>query len=370
MPPIPAPRLGVKPGIAQIDAYVPGQSAHEDNGPVIKLSSNETPLGPSPKAVEAYRQAAATLERYPDGAATALREVLGVVHGIDPDHIVCGNGSDDLLRILAQSYLGAGDEAIHTAYAFAMFRIFILGAGATPVAVPEHNFRADVNAILDAVTPQTRAVFLANPNNPTGTYIPYREVERLRAKLPENVLLVLDAAYAEYVDEADYQPGLQLVKATTNTVMTRTFSKIYGLAGARLGWCACPREVADILHRVRTPFNVPAPNIAVGVAALLDGAYIERARAHNAEWLPWMTQELRALGIEVTDSASNFVLIHFSGQKARTGARANAFLNERRIILRLMDAYGLPNALRLTIGTETENRAVVETLKEFMEGTE
>ncbi|MEJ2124714.1 MAG: histidinol-phosphate transaminase, partial [Alphaproteobacteria bacterium] len=290
-------------------------------------------------------------------------------HGIDPDHIVCGAGSDDLLRSLAQAFLGPGDEAIYTAHAFAMFKIFILSAGATPVATPEKNFYADVDAILAAVTPRTRAVFLANPNNPTGTYIPFSEVERLRVRLPQNVLLVLDAAYSEYINEPDYQSGLSLVRITANTVMTRTFSKIYGLAGARLGWCACPTKVAEILHRVRTPFNVPAPNIAAGVAALSDGVYVDQAQAHNAKWLRWMTQELRALGIEVTDSVGNFVLIHFDGQNKRTGARANAFLNERRIILRPMEGYGLPNALRMTIGAEAENRAVVEALTEFMKRT-
>lgn len=357
-----------KPSILQIDPYVPGRAKIGGSGPIIKLSSNETPLGPSPKAVEAYRHAAGSLDRYPDGAATPLREALGAAYGLNPDQIVCGTGSDDLLRTLAHTYLTAGDEAIVTAHGFLMFKIFILGTGATPVIVPEKDLRTDVDAILAAVTPRTRVVFIANPNNPTGTYIPRAEVERLRTGLPERVVLVLDAAYCEYITRDDYESGAELVTATNNTVMTRTFSKIYGLAGARLGWIYCPQQIADMLHRVRTPFNVPGPGIAAGIAALEDREHIERARAYNDEWLPWLTREIRAAGLQVTESAGNFVLFHCSGTPGQTGADADAFLHSQRIILRPMAAYGLPDALRVTVGTEAENRAVVEALRQFMNG--
>lgn len=360
--------LQARPGIFEIDPYVPGRSKLPGTGPVIKLSSNETPLGPSPKAAEAYRAAASLLDRYPDGAAIALREALGAAHGLNPDHLVCGNGSDELFHLLAQSYLGPGDEAIYTEHGFLVYRIVILAAGATPVVAPEKDYRADVDAILERVTPRTRAVFIANPNNPTGTYLPFDEIRRLRNALPGNVLLVLDAAYGEYVSRNDYEAGIELVATTPNTVMTRTFSKIYGLASARVGWVYCPADVAAVLNRIRSPFNLAGPSMAAAIAALQDKAHIQRARAHNTEWLNWLTQEIRALGIEVTDSVGNFLLIHFGKDKGRGAAEADEFLNARRIILRRVAAYGIPEGLRLTVGLEEENRAVVAALREFTSG--
>jgi histidinol-phosphate aminotransferase len=358
--------LQARPGIFAIDPYVPGKSKLPGAGPVIKLSSNETPLGPSPKAAEAYRAAASLLDRYPDGAATALREALGSAYGLNPDHLVCGNGSDELFHMLAQAYLGPGDEAIYTEHGFLVYRIVILAAGATPVVAPEKAYRADVDAILERVTPRTRAVFIANPNNPTGTYVPFDEVRRLRAGLPGNVLLVLDAAYGEYVRRNDYEAGIELVATTPNTVMTRTFSKIYGLASARVGWAYCPADVAGVLNQIRSPFNLTGPSMAAAVTALQDKAHIEQARQHNDEWLAWLAQEIRALGIEVTDSVGNFLLIHFSAENGRAAAEADEFLNARRIILRRVAAYGIPEGLRLTVGLEAENRAVVAALAEFM----
>jgi len=360
--------LQARPGIFEIDPYVPGRSKLPGTGPVIKLSSNETPFGPSPKAAEAYRAAASLLDRYPDGGAVALREALGAAHGLNADHLVCGNGSDELFHMLAQSYLGPGDEAIYTEHGFLVYRIVILAAGATPVVAPEKDFRADVDAILARVTPRTRAVFIANPNNPTGTYVPFDEVRRLRSALPGNVLLVLDAAYGEYVRRNDYEAGIELVATTTNTVMTRTFSKIYGLASARVGWVYCPQDVAAVLNRIRSPFNLAGPSMAAAIAALQDKAHIEQARAHNAEWLSWLTQEVRALGIGVTDSVGNFLLIHFGKDGGGRAAEAEAFLNARRIIPRGVAAYGIPEGLRVTVGLAEENRAVLAALRDFMSG--
>src|SRR5581483_5936321 len=247
---------------------------------------------------------------------------------------------------------------------FLMYKIATLPSGGTPVSVPEKGYKADVDAILARVTPKTKIVFLANPNNPTGTYLPHEEVRRLHKGLPSRTLLVLDAAYCEYVRRNDYEAGLELVATTENTVMTRTFSKIYGLAALRLGWAYCPADVADVLNRTRGPFNVNAPAIAAGVAALEDRAHVEFAAAHNEKWLPWVSAEIGKLGLEVTPSVGNFVLIHFASPKAAIAA--DEFLKARGIILRRGAAYGLPNCLRMTIGTEDDNRQVVAALASFL----
>jgi histidinol-phosphate aminotransferase len=331
---------------------------------VFKLSSNETPLGPSAGALAAYRAAGEHLQDYPDGSASALREAIGGVYGLDPDRIVCGAGSDDLLNLLARAFLTDGDEAIHTTHGFLVYPIATLGTGATPVVAPETNFTADVDAILKAVTKQTKIVFLANPNNPTGTYVPFDEVRRLHRSLPGNVLLVLDAAYAEYVRRNDYEAGIELVATSDNVVMTRTFSKIYGLAALRLGWMYGPAPVVDAINRIRGPFNVNAPAIAAGIAAIKDTAHVERAREHNSRWTGWLTEEIGRLGLKVTPSVANFVLIHFASEKA--AADANAILVKRGLILRQVGAYKLPNALRMTVGTEEANRLTVTALGEFL----
>jgi histidinol-phosphate aminotransferase len=353
-----------RPGIMSISAYVPGESEVEGSIKPIKLSSNETPLGPSRKAIAAYRAEADRLERYPDGTSTALRVAIARHYGLDPARIVCGAGSDELISLLAHHYSGPGDEVLITAHAFAMFKIFTLASGATPVEAPERDYIADVDALLERVTPRTRIVFLANPNNPTGTYVPHDEVRRLHKGLPGHTLLVLDAAYGEYVRRNDYEAGLELVANNANVVMLRTFSKVYGLAALRLGWAYCPLAVAEVLNRVRGPFNVTSPAIAAGVAALADTEHVDRAVAHNEKWLPWVAAELEKIGIKVTPSIGNFVLMHFPASK--TVAAADKHLKVRGIIVRPVGAYGIPNALRMTIGTEDENRMAVAALAEFM----
>ncbi|ODR95984.1 histidinol-phosphate aminotransferase [Methyloceanibacter superfactus] len=355
-----------RPGILDIAPYVPGTSALPGAGAVVKLSSNETPLGPSPRAVEAYLEQAAHLSRYPDGSARPLREALAKLYGLDAARIVAGAGSDEILNLLAAAYLGPGDEAIYSEHGFLVYKIAILAHGATPVPAPERNLTADVDAILARVTEATRLVFIANPNNPTGTYLPFDEIKRLHAGLPEHVILVLDAAYAEYVRANDYEAGIEMVATSENTVMTRTFSKIYGLAALRLGWAYCPSAVADVLNRIRGPFNVTGPSIAAGVAALADQPHMEQAVAHNTVWRARVAEALDRIGLHTTPSAANFLLVHFpDGTSAR---EADAFLHQRRIILRRVEEYGFPNALRLTIGTEDENNAVLEALTEFMDG--
>jgi len=356
-----------RPGVLDISAYVPG----DDRSPaatVYKLSSNETPLGPSPLAVEAYRASADKLHVYPDGSSRILREAIAAAYGLNPDRIICGNGSDELLTLLAQTYLSPGDQAIFTEHGFLIYRIAILAAGATPVVVPERDFRADVDAILAAVTPRTRIVYIANPNNPTGTYLPYDDVRRLHAGLPENVLLVLDAAYAEYVRRNDYASGVELAAEAPNVVMTRTFSKIYGLANLRIGWGYGPGPVIDALNRTRGPFNVNGPALAAGAAALADRAHLERAVTHNLTWREWLSREVERLGLPVTPSIGNFLLIHFHEEKERSAAAADAFLRQRGLVLRRVAGYGLPNALRMSVGSEAANRLFIEVLGDFLSG--
>lgn len=355
------------PNVLDIEAYVPGRSKG-GTGKVHKLSANETPLGASPRAIEAFARAATDLEFYPDGAATALREAIAGRYGLDPARIVCGCGSDDLLHLIAQAYIGPGDEVVITAHGFLVYKIAAQACGGTIRVADERNYTADVDAILAEVGPKTKIVFLANPNNPTGTYIPFDEVKRLHAGLPQHVLLVLDAAYAEYVRANDYSSGLELVATSGNVVMTRTFSKIHGLAALRLGWCYGPAGVCDALNRIRGPFNVNGPAIAAGVAAIADTAHTDGAITHNDRWLAWVTTELTALGLHVTPSVGNFVLLDFPPQPGRTAADADAFLAERGLILRAVKAYGLPDSLRMTIGSEEANRLVVDALRAFMAG--
>jgi histidinol-phosphate aminotransferase len=355
-----------RPGVLDIRAYVPGKSSAPGVANVYKLSSNETPLGPSPRAIAAYKAWADHLEDYPDGSASDLRQAIGRAFGLDPDRIICGAGSDDLLHLLAHAYLVDGDEAIHTTHGFLIYPIVTLGAGAKPVVAAEKDYTADVDAILGVVTKKTKIVFIANPNNPTGTCLSFDEVKRLHRGLPPDVLLVIDAAYADYVRRNDYEAGLELVATSENVVMCRTFSKIHGLAALRLGWMFAPAHVVDAINRIRGPFNVTGPAIAAGIAAIEDVGHQERAREHNTRWLDWLTREIGKLGLKVTPSVANFLLIHFPETKGRTAKDADVFLSARGLILRQTTAYKLPNALRMTVGSEEANRLVVAALKEFM----
>ncbi len=355
-----------RPGILDIHAYVPGESNVPGGMTPIKLSSNETPLGASPKAIAAFQAEAIHLERYPDGSATKLRLAIAKAYGLNADRIVCGAGSDEILSLLSQAYLGPGDEAIYTAHGFMVYKIATQARGATPVVAPETDLRTDVDAILARVTAKTKIVFLANPNNPTGTYIPFDEVRRLHAGLPANVLLILDAAYCEYVRRNDYEAGLELVATSENVVMSRTFSKLHGLAALRLGWMYGPAHIVDVINRIRGPFNVAAPSIAAGIAAIEDRGHQDAAIAHNDKWLPWLTTELERLDLKVTPSVGNFLLVHFPETPAKNAAAADAFLKSRAIIVRRVTGYDLPGALRITVGTEADNRAVIATLTDFL----
>jgi histidinol-phosphate aminotransferase len=356
-----------KPGVLDILPYVGGKAHAPGAARVFKLSSNESALGASPKAMEAYRAIAEGIDVYPEGSASVLREAIAKTYGLSPDRIVCGNGSDELLSMLAHVYLHPGDEVIFSQHAFLVYRIATLANSATPVVVPEPDMRVAVDAMLRAVTSKTRMIYLANPNNPTGTYLSSEEVKRLHAGLRKNILLVIDAAYAEYVRRNDYDTGIELVSQFENVVMTRTFSKIYGLAGLRVGWAFCPAHVADALNRVRGPFNVSIPAQRAAAAALEDMAHVEAAIEHNEKWRGWLLDSIRALGLRVDESVANFVLIHFPKKSGQTARDADAFLTKHGVIVRPVAAYDLPDCLRLTIGSEEANRAAVSALRDFVQ---
>ena len=354
-----------RPGVLGISPYVGGDSKAEGTARVIRLASNESALGPSPRAIEAYRKLAPEIFRYPDGGSVELREAIGRRYGLDPARIVCGTGSDELISLLARAYAGAGDEVIYSRHGFLMYPIAAQSAGATPVAVPENRLTADVDGILARVSPKTRLVYIANPNNPTGTFLPREEMLRLHAGLPRSTLLVIDAAYAEFVIRNDYEPGIELAERAENVIMLRTFSKIYALAGLRLGWGYAGAPIIDVLNRVRGVFNVNLPAQAAAIAALEDVAAVERAREHNSIWRPWLERELSALGLEVTPAVANFVLAQFPG-KPKDSDAAWSFLKARGILTRKMGAYGLPGHIRITVGLEEEMRAVVAALADFL----
>ena len=350
------------PNILDIVPYKGGEPA--EGG--WKLSSNENPLGASPAAIDAVAQAAKGMERYPDGGASQLRRAIAAKYGLDADRIVCGSGSDEIFQLLGRAYLRPGDEIIQTKHAFLVYRLVAQQSGAVTLSADEQDYTADVDAMLALVSDKTRIVFLANPNNPTGTYIPFDEVKRLHAGLREDILLVLDGAYAEYVRKNDYDAGTALAGEAQNVLMTRTFSKIHGLAALRLGWAYGPESVIDAIHRVRGPFNVNAPALAAGVAALADDAFVEASVAHNDAELFRMTEGLSALGFDLVPSVGNFLLIRFASEAEKKAA--DAFLRARNIVIRDMTAYGLPHCLRLSFGTAEADTDVLAAFKAFKAG--
>lgn len=352
-----------RPGIKDVPLYVPGEHKVPGGIEPVVLSANENPLGPSPKAAEAYKAAAAELNRYPDGSAKVLRTAIAKRYGLEAERIVCGAGSDELITMIVRAFAGPGDEVLYSQHGFLMYAISAMTVGAVPKTAPETDLTTDVDALLAAVTDRTRIVFVANPNNPTGSYIPASELERLADSLPEGVLLVVDAAYAEYVGKNDYASGMELAASRPNVVMTRTFSKIHGLAAIRLGWCYGPAEIVDVLHRLRSPFNVNSAAQAAGVAAIEDTAHVDRSREHNDRELERLTKGLKALGLEVPPSVGNFLLAGFADQ-AQADAAYDHMLT-RGVICRKMGGYGLPRYIRITVGLESEVDRLLEALKEF-----
>ena len=356
--------LKAKSSIYDIAPYVAGESDTDKTKRVVKLSSNEGAFGPSPKAVDALQAMATEMHRYPDGGCIELRKALAKKNKINADNIVCGAGSDEIISLLCQAYAGVGDEVLYSAHGFLMYPISAKAAGATPVTAPEKNLKADPQALLKAVTDKTKILFLANPNNPTGSYLTRDEIVQLHKDLPSTVLLVLDAAYAEYVDDPDYTAGHDLVAQHDNIVVTRTFSKIYGMGGLRLGWGHCPDSVADILNRVRGPFNVSNAAQVAGLAALEDEAFITQSRNHNIECGKQAKAALEALGLTVYPSAGNFLLVEFESCEKAEATRSA--LKEQGIYVRQMESYGLPSCLRVTIGTDEEMTLAIGAIKDYL----
>ena len=357
--------LSPRPEVMRIAAYVAGESKVAGVNRVIKLSSNEGAFGVPPGAAAAFGRVATELHRYPDGGSAELRRAIGARFGLDPARIVCGTGSDELIQHLCHVYGGPGTDIIMSRHGFTMYQIAGTYAGSRVLKTPERDLTADVDAMLAGVTPATRIVFLANPNNPTGSLLPQDEVARLRRGLPADVLLALDAAYAEYVERPDYDPGVALVDAGDNTVMLRTFSKVFGLGGMRVGWCYAPAEVVDALNRVRGVFNVNIAAQAAAVAALAEPGWVERSRRHNTEWRGRLAARLTGAGIKVWPSEGNFLLADFA--TAERADAANAWLKARGLIVRGMAAYDLPHCLRITVGTGEECTLVADALAAFMD---
>jgi histidinol-phosphate aminotransferase len=356
------------PGLQQIAPYIAGESEISSKKNVIKLAANEGAFGPSPKILDALNAISNQFHRYPDGDCNELRELLAKKNGAPKSNIICGAGSDELISLLCRSYAGPEDEILCSQHGFAMYPIYGLTVRATIITAPEINIKLDVDQLLARVSEKTKLVFIANPNNPTGTYITKQEVQRLIDGLPSEVLLVLDSAYAEFVDREDYSDGAEFISKNKNVVMLKTFSKIYGMGGLRLGWIYAPDRVIDILNRMRSPFNVSYPAIVAGIAAIKDEPFIKMAQNHNKKWLKWTTDHIRAIGLEVPDSVCNFVVVRFPINDKRniTAVAADKFLKSKGIIVRRLAGYGLPDALRISIGLEEEMKIVVNSLTEFM----
>lgn len=352
------------PGLSDLPAYVGGKSVIFGVQQVVKLSSNENPLGPSPKVRAFLNQDWKNLARYPDGGCTQLREDIARVHDIPCAQIVCGAGSDELITLLCKGYCRAGDEVISSQHGFLMYKLSALSMGATPVTAPEKNLTTDVEAILACVTDKTKIVFIANPNNPTGTWIDKAALERLIDGLPQHVILALDGAYSEYVDDPDYTDGRDLVRDNENVIMLRTFSKIYGIAALRLGWMYAPAAICDVMNRLRGPFNVSMLTQQVGAIAVRDQDYVRACCAENAKLREYLTGALQILGFEVIPSQANFILVRFAGAPCSADAADNA-LKANGMIVRRMESYGLDNALRITIGRKEDVTHITQVFEEL-----
>lgn len=358
-----------KPWVMAIAPYVPGRSTGDDGRKLVKLSANENPLGTSPAARAALEVESRSLDRYPDPGASILREAVAAKYGLDPARVIYGTGSDDILHLAAGAFAGQDDEVIFVRYGFAVYEIAARRVGATPVVAPDKDYATDIDAVLACVTDRTRIVFIANPNNPTGTFAARAEIARLHAALPPGVLLVLDQAYAEYLTPDEDDAGLALAMTAPNVLVTRTFSKIYGLAAERIGWGYASAAIIEALHRIRLPFNVTTAGQRAAVAALADDGFVDAARAHNATWRAWLAGEVAALGnkgLRAVPSHANFLLVLFEGDVS--AEQAYKGLMERGYIVRWLPGQGLPHGLRMTIGTEEETRGLAAALREVVGG--
>lgn len=360
---IPSPQSS----LLKINPYIPGESKLNTEKKIIRLASNENPLGASPKAKEAYLNVKNEFFRYPDAPSQTLRNTLAELYNLSSNQLICGNGSDELIYLLARSYAGEGDEIVFSQYGFAMYKIAALAAGATPIEVPaKENLQQDLDHILQKITPKTKLIYLANPNNPTGEMIDKKTIEDFHKNIPENVILVLDSAYSEYIDDPSYSSGMDLISNHSNIVMLRTFSKLYGLAGLRIGWAYGPLEIIDVLHRARSPFNVNLPAQTAAEAALSDYEFIERSKKINNSGLINLKEALENLDLIVYPSGGNFFLVEFPDNPKYTASQANDWLKNDGILVRPVGPYGLNNHLRITIGLDDEIDRLVLSLKDFL----
>lgn len=362
--------LQAKPWIDAIAPYVPGRSTTDDGRKVSKLSSNENPFGTPEGAVAAYRDAMGSLHRYPDAIAAALREAIADKYSLDPARIIYGTGSDEILHLAAGAFAGAGDEVLFVRYGFSVYPIAARRVGAVPVEAPDRDYATDIDALLAAVTDKTRVVFVANPNNPTGTMAGRDEIARLHKALPADVLLVIDQAYAEYLEPDEDDGALELAKTADNVLVTRTFSKIYGLAAERIGWGYGPAKVIEALHKIRAPFCVTTGGQAAAIAALADDGFVTRCREHNRVWRKWFEDEIAGMGnagLRAIPSKANFSLVTFPENGPVSAESAYNALMQAGYIVRWLPGQGLPNALRITIGTEVEMRGLTAALRAHVE---
>jgi histidinol-phosphate aminotransferase len=353
-----------KPGILDIAPYVGGKASIAGIAEPMKLSSNENALGAGEKAREAYAAALKNIHIYPDGRATKLRTAVADHHGLEPDRLIFGNGSDEVFALLNQTYLTAGDNIVCGQYGFLAYQISAKACEATVKQAPEPHYKCEVDALLAQVDDRTKIVYVSSPSNPTGSYNTAEEIRRLHAALAPHILLVIDEAYAEFVSEPDWETAFPLAREASNIIVTRTFSKIHGLGGLRIGFGYAPLAVAEAIDRIRLPFNVNSAGLDAAVAALSDEAHQTASRELVQTWRPRLTQAIKGFGFDVLPSVGNFVLVMFPTE-GLTAAAANDYLNSKGIIVRPVGGYGLPNALRITIGTEDQNRAVMDALSEF-----
>ena len=360
-------RINPGPGIMKIKPYVGGKSGVIGKKS-IKLSSNESALGPSSHAKEAFLKSLDSLAIYPDGQQYALKEAISKNNNIDVNQISCGAGSDEILTLIGNAYLVPGDEVIYSEHAFILYKIISLANGAIPIAATEKNLKADVDSMLNLITPKTKIIFIANPNNPTGTYLSTGEIKRLHANIPENILLVIDGAYAEYVINSDYDSGIELVSNYSNVVITRTFSKVHALASLRIGWAYCPNHIIEVLNRIRGPFNVSIPAIMAGEAAMNDNEHVKNSVDHNTKWRDYLYNHYTELGIEVIPSVANFLLLNFKNVENINSNNLEKYLNDKNIYIRNVKDYGLPTHLRITIGSEKDNKTLLEEIHKYVEG--
>ncbi len=358
--------LNPKRGIDTINLYTGGVSKISGLENIIKLSSNESPFGPSAKVAEAYKKSSNKLSRYPELTAESLQTIIAKKHNLNPDQIICGTGSDEILIFTVLTFCSPGDEVIHAEHGFEMYPIMTKYAGAESILASEIDYKINIESVVNKITDSTKIIFIANPNNPTSTYLNRKELRSLLNLVPKRIVVVIDAAYAEFVDAQDYDKSFDLANEFENVLITRTFSKAYSLAGLRLGWGYGSKNLIDLLKKIRPPFNLPPGAIAAGIAALDDDQHLQKVVDHNSSVKSWFIKELNQLGFKAFETQTNFVFVIIPEKGKQNAGNVNNFLLSRGIAVRYLLSYGLKNAIRITLGTKTELNQTLNALKEFL----